>query len=137
MSLRIQPVPGVFLRPLAAGLCLAAACLAQPSAAHPAFTFMQAQFMDPDEAMQSATAFVADELPAGLSMPDAVARLSRVDMHCGAESSSGETACSSSMIVRSNGGTLGDDTWTVRLRCDHQGKLTAARLGHARTGFAS
>jgi hypothetical protein len=117
-------------------LCLIAAGAAQPSSAQPAFSFRQAEFMNSEEAMRSATAFVADELPAGLSMPDAVARLSRADMHCRAESSSGETACSFAMMAGADGGTLGEDTWTVRLRCDPQDKLMAARMEHERTGFA-
>jgi hypothetical protein len=137
MSLSIQQLRRVVLHPFAAGLCVATAFAAQASAAQPAFTFRQAEFMHHDDAMNSATAFVAGELPAGLSMPDAVARLSRADMDCGPASSSGTTACSFGMIAGRDGGTLGDDTWTVRLRSDGQGKLVAARLDHERTGFTS
>jgi hypothetical protein len=58
-------------------------------------------------------------------------------MDCGRGASPGVTACSFGMIAGRDGGTLGDDTWTVRLSSDGQGKLVAARLDHERTGLTS
>jgi len=136
MSPKFQRVGQAALRPAAAALCLLVVCSAQPSAAQPAFSFRQAEFMNEDAALRSATAFVADELPAGLAVPEALARLKRADMDCRPDAS-GVTACSFGMVEGRDGGTLGEDTWTVRLRRDPQDRITAADLSHQQTGFAA
>ena len=122
---------------LAALTCVGAASAQPAAAAVHGFSFRAAEFMDDDKALAEAQAFLATQEPKGLPMADAARRLSKADMYCkplrGA--ADGSQDCSFAMMAGGDGGTLGEDIWTVRLRSDSQGRLAAADLDHDRTGF--
>jgi hypothetical protein len=84
--------------------------------------------MADDDAMTSAQAFVANQLPAGLAKADAVARLTRAGLDCARPKSADALTCSFGTIA---------DTWTVRLKIDNQGEVSQASVDHEVIGWAS
>ena len=86
----------------------------------------------------AARAFIAAQLPAGLPLAEAEARLDRAIMGCNERRlSAGEVDCEYYEIVGSDGGTLGDDVWSVRLTVDEQHRLQSVSFNRSRTGFSS
>src|ERR1700744_3683115 len=74
----------------AAAIC----CAAASNSAERPFSFLDAQYyIDDDDAINSANAFVASQLPPGLSRTDAVERLTRAGMDCGRPKSPDALTC--------------------------------------------
>src|ERR1700723_2219735 len=97
---------------------VAAAAVAGAASAQDArkFTFPDAEFMGAPDGMRAARAFVAEALPQGLPMREAVARMTRAGTACHAASDgSGAVRCRYFITARPEYGDLGEDIWTVRL----------------------
>lgn len=118
------------IAPLAAAAALSlplALGIASPAEAQGRFTFRGVEFIASDERIAAAQAFVAQQLPKGLPIPEAVRRLKRADAFCkGYQPADAELKCQSSMVVHPTGLELGEVTWTVRLTQDGQGLLANA-----------
>lgn len=122
------------------GLTVAMTMAVTGCAAHAnqGFTFRDAAFMQGGKGMAAAQAFVAAQLPVGLSLTQAEARLTDAGMACKTEpASSAATVCEYYILAGGDGGTLGDDFWTVRLQTDAQARLVSAALDRSRSGFSA
>lgn len=110
-------------------LCAAMTCFATPSvSADRPFSFRDAEYyMDDDDAMTSAQAFVAGQLPVGLAKAEAAARLTRAGLDCGRPKSADALTCSFGSMA---------DTWTVRLTLDRQGEVSGASVDHKIIGWS-
>lgn len=124
------------------GLLLVAAwgCLSLSSSADAAlrdgsFTFRDAEFLDADRGIEAAREFVRAKLTPGISMPQARQLLRRADMRCHKPAlSDGAVLCDFNETVHIEGGTLGEDHWTVRLMPDGTDRLVSAKLDHFTVG---
>lgn len=97
------------------------------SSAERPFSFPESlYYMDDDDALASVQAFIAAQLPAGLSKVQAVARLTRAGMNCGRPTASSTTNCS---YWRST-----VDKWTIKVKLDDRGAVSTARVDHERIG---
>lgn len=113
-----------------------AAAVATSASAEGRFTFPRAEFLPDDIGMQAAQAFVANELPAGLPMSEAIARTTRADTACH-PGPGGAVDCRYFIASRPEGGDLGEDFWNVRLVPGADGHLQAASVRRWRVGMES
>jgi hypothetical protein len=97
------------------------------------FTFSQAEYMSMG-GMRAASAFVAEDLPAGIPMREAIARAERADTAC--KPVADGVDCEYFIMVRPAGGDLGEDVWAVHLRPDPAGLLQAADVHRYRVGMS-
>ena len=123
----------VKISPLAAaavlGLSLALGTASAAKAAQDRFTFRGVEFIPFGERIGTAQAFVAQQLPAGLPIQEAIRRLRAADASCkGYQPANAQLTCRSSMVVHPTGLELGDVTWTVRLTQDSRGLLASATV---------
>ena len=119
---------------------VAAVAVAGPAGAHGVrrFTFSDAAYMDGEAGMRAARAFVAEALPRGLPMREAVARVTRADMACRADrEGGGAVRCRYFVTSRPEFGDLGEDIWTVRLTPGSDGLLQDATLGYTHGGLST
>lgn len=107
---------------------------ASPAVAAPGFSFRSNEFQEADRARADADAFVARSFPTGLPLADARARAEAAEMTCRAGRTDG-LVCVYSAPVHAPGGVIGDNTWTLRLTQDAQGRLAFARLAYDRASF--
>jgi hypothetical protein len=124
---------------VALAVVAAAAAVAAPASSQAArnFTFTDAEFMRAADGMHAARAFVAEALPPGLPMREAVARMTRAGTACDAASDgSGAVRCRYYITVRPEYGDLGEDVWTVRLTPGAGGVLQDATLRRSRVGLS-
>lgn len=116
----------------ALGATMAVAACGTP--APRAFTFRDAEFMPADRGTPAAQAFIAARLPPGLPVHEARERLARAGMRCNEPSDrDATTVCNFTELVHNEGGTVGEDHFTVRLRAA-QGLLVSAELAHFNIG---
>lgn len=110
--------------------CAALICYASSSAAADRpFSFRDAEYyMNDDDAMSSAEAFVTRQLPPGLAKGEAIARLARAGLDCGRPKADAALTCSFGSIK---------DTWIVRLTFDDRGGVSNAHVDHKIIGWAS
>jgi len=100
------------------------------------FTFARAEFMRSDRGMIAAQNFIASQLPSGIPMQEARKRLSKADMGCGHQGEPGEqVSCQFYELAGRDGGTLGEDRWTVLLTADGANNLQTATLDRTHSGF--
>jgi hypothetical protein len=110
---------------------LLAAGLAGAARASGGFSFWDAEFMPPDRALAAAEQFIESDLPPGLPMAEARARLRKAAMVCDQPEAPGApVTCDCSEILHLEGGVLGEDHWTVVLVPDAAGRLGSASLDH-------
>jgi hypothetical protein len=101
------------------------------------FTFASAEFMRSDHAAEAADAFVAQELPAGLPLPTAIARVQKAGARCRPpHATEGEVVCTFFITAQPVGGDLGENWWTVRLSAGVDGKLESASIERSRHGLS-
>lgn len=125
ISMKIAPLAAA----AALGLSLVPGVASPAEAGQGRFTFRGVEFMPSDERTAAAQAFVAQQLPTGLPIPEAVRRLKEADAFCkGSHAADAQLKCQASMVVHPTGLELGDVTWTVRLTQDSQGLLANATL---------
>lgn len=107
----------------AALLCAVATGFSLPSySAERSFSFRDAEYhFEGDDALPAAKAFIASQLPAGLSEAEAVARLSRAGLDCGRPKPSGTLTCSIGSMA---------DTWSVRLTLDGRRDVSKASVDY-------
>jgi hypothetical protein len=109
---------------VAAAICFATA---SNSAERP-LSFRDVEYyITDDDAMDAANAFVASQLPPGLSRADAVERLTSSGMVCGRPESPDALTCT----------FVGwpADRWTVRLTFDNHAEVSKATVDHAKIGW--
>lgn len=122
---------------LGLGLIAASGCAGADVAAAQAkdmrgFTFVQAEYM-PMGGLRAASEFVAEALPAGLPMPEAIARAKRAGAAC--KAGPGGVECDYMAVVRPEGGDLGEDWWRLQLAPGPDGLLQAASVRRYRVGM--
>ena len=111
------------------GLSLALGVASAAEAGQGRFTFRGVEFIPSGERIGAAQAFVAQQLPAGLPIPEAIRRLRAADASCkNYQPANAQLTCQSSMVEHPTGLELGDVTWTVRLTQDSQGLLASATV---------
>jgi hypothetical protein len=99
------------------------------------FSFRRAEFVAEPAALDAAGAFVATQLPAGLPLSEAVARVERAEMRCGApDRRTGRITCDYRMLVYTDAGNLGEDVWTVQLAPRPNRTLASAVVSHVVIG---
>jgi hypothetical protein len=129
-----SPYPASLALAVVAAAAVAGAASAQEARK---FTFTDAEFMRAADGMRAARAFVAEALPPGLSMREAVARMTRAGTACHAASDGGGAVrCSYFITVRPEYGDMGEDVWTVRLTPGAGGLLQDATLRRSRVGLS-
>lgn len=95
------------------------------------FTFRDAEFLEADRGLEAAQAFMRTKLPPGISMQQARQLLGRADMRCRKPVVPADfVLCDFTEVVHIEGGTLGEDHWTVRLIADGHDHLASATLDH-------
>lgn len=116
---------------LAFMLCRAAA---EPQSA---FTFQDAEFLpNAHEGFLAAKAFVADQLPPGLPMNEAVMRVEQARASCKpAVSSMAVVNCEYFIQARPVEGGLGENVWTARLNPGPNDTLASASIERTRVGM--
>ncbi len=120
------------------GLAVIGIALSTVAVAHDAsrFTFPRAEFLPGSQGMALAQAFVAQDLPRGLPMTEAVARVRRAVMACHpARAVSGVMVCEYSISVKPDGGDAGEDGWRVRLSPGPDGRLQDASVSRFHIGM--
>jgi hypothetical protein len=131
----------IYPTPKSAGLSLLALCLAAALASPAAsearrFTFAQAEFLPSAMGMARAQDFLAESLPPGLQMHEAIKRLREADMSCRAEGGPGApVSCEYWQGVRPEGGDQGEDVWTVHLTPGPDGALQATSIDRSHIGM--
>jgi hypothetical protein len=79
--------------------------------------------------------FVAESLPPGLPMAQAVRRVQGATAACGPAASDGVVECRYFIEVRPDGGDAGEDGWRVRLVPTAGGLLGAATASRYHVGM--
>ncbi len=116
------------------GLSLALGIASTAEAGQGRFTFRGVEFMQSGNRVAAAQAFVAQQLPAGLPIPDAITQLKAANAFCGdRQPANAPVMCRWSMVVHPTGMELGEVTWTVRLTQDSQGRLASATVERSTT----
>lgn len=121
-------------------LIIACGCLSLASSVGAAFrdgsfTIRDAEFLEADRGLEAAQEFVRMKLAPGIPMQQARQLLGRADMRCRKPAlSDGAVLCDFSETVHIEGGTLGEDHWTVRLMPDGTDRLVSAKLDHFTVG---
>ena len=127
----------MIIRPRAiAAVAGLAACLAPPAAravAPPPFSFTSVEFMDRDQRLPAAQAFLARNLTPGMPMSAAVTILRRAGTYCHAPRD-GVVTCTHSSMQRHPAEDLQDVTWTVKLTPASDGALGLATVSRAVAG---
>lgn len=96
------------------------------------FSFRDASYMRNGAGLIAAKTFVAKQLHGGLPMSTALARVRHAGAFCGAPSKdSGQIRCDFTILNHPDGGSLGEDTWTVRLVPSEKGGLKTATFEYA------
>jgi hypothetical protein len=114
---------------LTLGLSLALGIGSTAEAAQRQFTFRGVEFIPSGDRVAAARTFVAEQLPAGLPIPEAIRRLRKADAFCGGrQPANAQLMCRSSMVVHPTGLELGNVTWTITLNQDSQGLLANATV---------
>lgn len=99
------------------------------------FTFRDAEFLEADRGLEAAQAFVRTKLVSGILMQQARQVLGRADMRCRKPAlPDGAVMCDFTETIHIEGGTLGEDHWTVRLIPDGTDRLASAALDHFTVG---
>lgn len=99
------------------------------------FTFRDAEFLEADRGLEAAQEFVRTKLAPGIPMQQARQLLGRADMRCRKPALSDRAVlCDFTETVHIEGGTLGEDHWTVRLIPDEMDRLVSAKLDHFTVG---
>ncbi|HZC17417.1 MAG TPA: hypothetical protein VE309_11715 [Caulobacteraceae bacterium] len=121
----------------AMALGLAAALASPVAAAAPRrFTFAYAEFLPNDEAMRQSQAFVAQALPPGLPMREAIARVERADMSChGGRGQDGVVNCDFFINAAPPDGPLGENFWNLSLTPGPDGALQSVSLHRSHVGI--
>jgi hypothetical protein len=119
----------------ALGLSLALGLASTAQAGQSRFTFRGVEFIPSDEQRTAAVqAFVAEQLPSGLPIPEAISRLRKADAACEAHpQANAQLKCQFTMLVHPTGLELGAVYWTVRLTQDSQGLLANATVERSTT----
>ena len=115
-----------------------AAALASPAAARDLrrFTFPQAEFLPNDEGMRLAQDFVAQALPRGLPMNEAITRVERAVMAChDGHRQDGVVNCDFFINARPPGGDLGEVYWNLSLWPGPHGVLQSVSLRRSYVGL--
>jgi hypothetical protein len=101
-----------------------------------AFSFPSAEFMRGDDGVRAARAFIKDQLPSGLPISVAIARVEKADASCHI-STVGDTVvtCEYFILARPVGGDLGENIWTVKLFPGPDATLADASLSRTRVGM--
>lgn len=108
-------------------LCAAAAGGASAAGDRP-FSFREAGYlMVDDDDLNSAKAFIAAQLPAGLSQAEAVARLARAGMDCERRTAADGLNCVYWVSTT--------DKWTVHVALKDDGTVGVASVDYERIGF--
>ncbi len=118
----------------AAIMALAIAAVAGAAAAqdrHP-FTFSQVAY-DSVDGMPAARAFVAEHLPAGIPMREAIVRAERADTSC--KPTANGMDCEFFVVASPAGGDLGEDYWAIHLHPGPDGLLQSADVDRYRVGM--
>ena len=97
------------------------------------FTFPNAEFMPEKEGLQAAQDFVKNELPQGLAMSVAVARVERA--HAACRRAIRQTVCTYFIESHPPDGDSGENVWTVRLIPDLKGALQSATVARSHVGL--
>jgi hypothetical protein len=99
------------------------------------FTFSQAEFEPVAEGTQAAQEFVTTELPQGLPLSEAIARVQRAVMSCHASRvDSGAVTCDYFRGATPAGGDQGEDFWELNLRASSDGVLQSVSLSRSHVG---
>lgn len=108
-----------------------------------AFSFRQAELTPADTGAAAARAFVRTRLTPGVPLAEAVSRLKEADMPCphlrrqgGPPGAERRLVCTYFATVSAEGGTLGEDTFTVTLVTDASGLLKGANVTRSFIGTA-
>jgi hypothetical protein len=123
-------IAGVFL---AAGSALAVMASVASAQDQRHFTFSQAEYTSTG-GMRAASAFVAENLPAGIPMRTAITRAERADTSCRPVADGVD--CEFFILDRPAGGDLGEDVWAVHLHPGPAGLLQAADVHRYRVGMS-
>ena len=118
-----------------AAMAGAAACLLSrvALAAPQPFSFHSVEFMDRDQRLPAAQAFVAGNLTPGMPMDGAVMVLRRAGAYC-RKPQGGVVSCIHSSMQRHPGQDLQDVTWTVVLTSTPSNTLAAATVSREVAG---
>ena len=118
------------------GLCVSISAHAAHSDRR--FTFRDAEFLEADRGVEAAQEYFRTALPPGITMQEARQRLRSADMRCRQPGSSdAAVVCDFHETVHIEGGTLGEDHWTVRLLSDGADRLASATLDRFTVGVGS
>jgi hypothetical protein len=117
---------------IVAGSALAAVANGAPAHDQRRFTFSQAAYTSMD-GMIAARAFVAEDLPAGIPMREAIARTERADTSC--KPAADGVDCHFFVLASPVGGDLGEDYWVVHLHPGPDGLLQSADVQRYRVGM--
>ncbi len=119
----------------AVGLAAALAACQSVTRDHPRFTFPRAESLSYDMGLPYAQAFVAHDLPPGLPMDEAVARVKRAVMACRPPTEDGSVRCRYLTTVGREFGSLGEDVWDLTLTPGPDGRLRSASLTRNHVGL--
>lgn len=98
------------------------------------FTFRGAEFMPSGEPLAAAQAFVAQQLPTGLPVSEAIRRLRKADAFCEAhQPANAPLTCRFSILQHPTGLELGAVNWTIRLTQNGQGLLANVTVERSTT----
>ncbi len=98
------------------------------------FPFRGAEFNPSGEPLAAAQAFVVEQLPAGLPIPEAIRRLRKAGAFCAAhQPANAQLTCRFSILQHPTGLELGAVNWAIRLSQDSQGLLTKVAVERSTT----
>jgi hypothetical protein len=100
------------------------------------FSFQAVENMRASARAPAVQDFLAQELPVGAPISQAVARLQQAHANCGHPGAAGAIRCEYSGFGGASAGGFSEVTWTVTLSHNDQGVLTGTTVNQARTGFA-
>jgi hypothetical protein len=115
-------------------ICLMSEAIAAPP---DHFTFQDAEFHpNQREGFEAAKAFVASELPQGIPMSEAIAKVEGARAACDTPTApSAVVQCEYSILARPAEGGLGENVWTVRLTPGPGDKLQSAYVERSHMGM--
>ena len=116
-------------------LCLCLCAMTGSTLAATRFAFHNAEFMPEAQGLEAAQDFVKAQLPQGLAMNLAVARLRQADATCRRQARQSVIVCTYSAAAHPAMGDTGEDVWTVRLIPAANGALQSASVARAHVGL--
>jgi hypothetical protein len=112
-----------------------AAASAYTGSAHRPFSFYAVENMSASARAAAVGDFVAQELPVGTLVSEAVGRLRQAHANCGRLEAAAPIRCEFSGFGGASAGGFSEVTWTVTLSQNDQGLLTGTAIDRSQYGF--